>query len=67
LIYYITDVYPKYALGASPAYPTTDNHLYATTYGGTVMLHNVNKMAVAATQEDFNGNTTLGAIYIYDI
>lgn len=64
---YITDVYPKYALGASPAYPTTDNHLYAVFYGGTVMLHNVNKMAVAAAQEDFNGNTLLGAIYIYDI
>ena len=64
---YITDVYPKYALGASPAYPTTDNHLYADTYGSAVMLHNVNKMSVAASQEDFNGNTTLGAIYIYDI
>ena len=60
---YITDVYPKYALGASPAYPTTSNHWYG---GGFTyhILHNVNKLIVPATQEN---SGSPGSAYVYDI
>lgn len=60
---YITDVYPKYALGANPAYPSTANHDYGGGFNYHI-LHNLNKLIVPARQEN---SGSPGSAYVYDI